>query len=254
MKPDCRRTISVVQSAVVATVWLAVDPGCVCEAPRTEIPSIRVPRARRTPTMDGDLSDWPPEAARTEPFVDTMTGAPVSDAPSARMLWDERGLYVALEVRDPLLRASGRERDAHLWEEDCVEIMLDPDGDGQRYIELQVSPRNVVFDTWFDTYRAPAPFGHVDWSSGIQTAVRVRGTVDDDRPDEGYDVEIAVPWTALVVAGRSSEAPRAGETFRLQMYLLDARENGQRGLGWSAPLVGDFHVPARFGHVTFEAP
>jgi hypothetical protein len=33
--------------------------------------------------------------------------------------------------------------------------------------------------------------------------------------------------------------------------VLDARSDGQLGVGWSAPLVGDFHVPARFGRLVF---
>lgn len=226
--------------------------GCTsCEAPRTEIPELRVPRADRPPTIDGDLSDWA-GAARTEVFVDTMTGARERLAPTARMMWDERALYVAFEVNDRLLRASGTEHDDHLWEQDCVELMFDPDGDEERYLELQVSPRNVVFDTYFDSYRAPRPFGHVGWSSGLESAVRLRGGIDDDAPDEGYDVELRIPWSAFTVAGRDGGPPSAGETFRVALYVLDAHEGGQSGVGWSPPLVGDFHVPSRFGRIVFE--
>jgi hypothetical protein len=35
---------------------------------------------------------------------------------------------------------------------------------------------------------------------------------------------------------------------------MDSREEGQRANGWSPPRVGDFHVPDRFGRVTFVAP
>ncbi len=239
----------VIGAIVLATL---ASSGCTCGAPaRTAIPTLAVHRAATPPTIDGDLAEWD-GAARTEPFVDTMTGAPASRAPSARVMWDDRALYVAFEVDDRLLRSPFTERDEHLWEQDCVELMFDPDGDGARYLELQVSPRNVVFDTFFDTYRAPAPFGHVGWSSGIESAVRARGTIDDERPDEGYDVELAIPWSAFVAAGRDGSAPREGEQFRVALYVLDARGDGQVGVGWSPPLVGDFHVPARFGHVRFE--
>lgn len=238
------------RAAVLVTVVLA--PACDCaEPPRTTIPELRVHRAAHAPTIDGDLSEWR-DAARTETFVNTMDGAHESLAPSARLMWDDEALYVALEVADPFLRSAGTEQDAHLWEEDCVELMLDPDGDERRYLELQVSPRNVVFDTWFDTYRAPQPFGHVTWSSGLRSAVRLHGEVGDEREDEGYDVEIAIPWSAFTVAGRDGAAPADGETFRVQLYVLDAREEGQWGVGWSAPMVGDFHVPSRFGRVVFE--
>lgn len=238
---------------LIAAGSAVVLSACTCgEPPRTTLPELHVPRAASAPRIDGDLSDWPASAARTETFVDTMTGSHEELAPSARMMWDERALYLAFEVNDPFLRSAGAERDDHLWEEDCVELMLDPDGDEQRYLELQVSPRNVIFDTWFDTYRAPQPFGHVGWSSGMETAVRVRGDIGDDAADEGYDVELAIPWSAFTVAGRDGSPPAVGETFRIQLYVLDARQEGQWGVGWSAPLVGDFHVPARFGRVVFD--
>ena len=228
--------------------------GCTClEPPRTSIPELHVPRAASAPSIDGDLSDWPPSAARTEPFVDTMTGAHEELAPTARLMWDDRALYLAFQVDDPFLRSAGTERDDHLWEEDCVELMLDPDGDEQRYLELQVSPRNVVFDTWFDSRRQPQPFGHVAWSSGLTAEVALRGEASDHEPDEGYTVELRIPWSALAIGPHPiGEAPHAGQTWRVALYALDVREDGQWGAGWSPPLEGDFHVPARFGRVTFR--
>lgn len=239
---------------VLTLIGLAsLAAGCACgEPPRTTIPELHVRRAASAPTIDGDLSEWG-DAARTEVFVGTMDGSHLSGlAPTAQLMWDDAALYVAMEVADPLLRAPGTTQDDHLWEHDCVELMLDPDGDERRYLELQVSPRNVVFDTWFDTYRAPQPFGHMDWSSELRSAVRARGEVDDDDGDDGYTVEIAIPWSAFVVAGRDGSPPHAGETFRIQLYVLDERTDGQWAVGWSAPMVGDFHVPPRFGHVTFD--
>ena len=54
--------------------------------------------------------------------------------------------------------------DAHLWEQDAVELMIDPDGDGKNYFELQLSPTELVFDTRFDSRRQPQPFGHATFS------------------------------------------------------------------------------------------
>lgn len=224
---------------------------CTCGEPRTDVPELHVPRVTTPITIDGDLSDWD-ESGRTETFVDTMSGAPSSLTPTARLRWDDEAIYVAVSIEDPLLRAPGMNQDNHLWENDCLEMMIDPDGDGERYIELQISPRNVVFDTWFDMYRSPQPVGHVEWSSEMRTAVRLHGAVDDDVADQGYDVELAIPWRAFGVAGMNGDAPAAGSTYRFQLYVLDARGDGQLAVGWSAPLVGDFHVPARFGRLTFD--
>lgn len=230
-------------------IW-AFATACTCERARTDIPRLEVPFTSEPPVIDGVLSDpiWT-RAGHTERFVDTMSGAPANLEVRAHLAYDAEALYVAFEVRDTLLRSSFEGHDAHLWEQDAVELMIDPDGDGLRYVELQVSPTNLVFDTWFDSRRAPAPFGHIAWNSQLRSAVRTRGTPNDDEADDGYTVEIAVPFASLAPMGGS--APRSGTEWRLALYVLDALAEGQRGVGWSPPLVGDFHVPERFAHLRF---
>jgi hypothetical protein len=173
------------------------------------------------------------------------------------MAWDEGGLYVATSIPDTYLVATNEDRDDHLWEEDCFELMLDrdaPEGEGlgEGYVELQISPRNQIFDTWFDGYRAPPPFGHVTWTSGIETAVVTHGSYGDTEPDEGYDVELRIPWTALATTPNPGTPPAAGDTIRVALYVLDAQPGGQGAVAWSPPLVGDFHVPPRMGRVVLD--
>lgn len=238
-------------SIALATLLLG---GCTCGAPppRTEIPTLLIPRASAPPAIDGRLDDaaWS-SAARTERFVGTMDGSHAEPEVTARLAWDDDALYVAFEVADPLLRCHFEGHDARLWEEDAVELMIDPDGDGRRYAELQVSPTNLVFDTWFDSRRSPQPFGHVAWSSELRSAVVTEGTPNDDEADGGWVAEIAIPWSSLEPLGVSGP-PERGDEWRIALYVLDARARGQLGVGWSAPLVGDFHVPERFGRVRFE--
>ncbi len=226
--------------------------GCSCGTPRTSIPEAQATHFTTPPTLDGDLGEWA-SVPRTEAFVDTMNGAPGSPEAFARFAWDAQYLYVAFEIDDPLLVSHGEHRDDHLWEDDCAELMIDPDGDGLGYTELQISPREVVFDSWFDSRRQPQPFGHVEWSSGLEARVVTRGVVNDHEADEGYVVETRIPWSAFAIGPHPiTSAPHAGDTWRIALYALDVREDGQWGAGWSAPLEGDFHVPERFGRVIFR--
>jgi hypothetical protein len=130
--------------------------------------------------------------------------------------------------------------------------MFDPDGDARNYFELQVSPRGVHFDTRYDAPRDPRPFGHVDWSSQVQSGVRLNGSLDDATPDVGYTVELRVPWSAFAAGETPASPPAAGDTWRINFFVMDARERGQRAVGWSAPMVGDFHTLAKFGRVVFQ--
>ena len=235
--------------------WIAVCTlvGCQCQqsaSSRTEIPRIEARRLKGTLLLDGRLNEaaWR-EASGTAVFVNTRTGEPAAPTTRARLLWDQDALYVAFEVADSDLRSTFTRDDERLWEQDVVEVMLDPDGDGLNYFELQVSPAGYVFDTRYDSRRRPQPFGHMQWSAQLRRGVDISGTLNDAKSDRGYAVELALPWKSLAPYHLP---PRPGDTWRIALYVLDGQAGGQRGVGWSPPLVGDFHVPQRFGYLTFR--
>lgn len=232
---------------------LLVVAGCACGGPRTTIPEYVAHRFATPPTIDGDLSEWG-AVPRTEAFVGTMDGSLGDPEASGRFGWDDANLYVAFEIADPRVIAHGTGTDPHLWEEDCAELMFDPDGDGLGYVELQASPTDAVFDTLYDSRRQPQPFGHVDYASHLEARAHVAGQANDDAGDEGYVVEWRIPWSAFAVGPHPvGAAPQAGDTWRVAMYAIDVRgDDAWRASGWSPPLVGDFHVPDRFGRVTFR--
>ncbi len=227
-----------------------------------DVPSLEVPRLREgTPIqLDGVLDEpaWA-AAARTGAFVNPATGAPADASPvqgSARLMYDAHHLWFAFEVSDRDVQGGfpAGARDPHLWTRDTVELMFDPDGDGDNrdYYELQIGPQNLVFDSFFDDYNTPrggpdGPFGHQHWSSNVKSAVRIAGTLDDaSDEDGGYVVEARMPFSAFDRARRSP--PRAGETWRANFYAM--QNNG--GVAWSPILrQGNFHKASRFGRITW---
>jgi hypothetical protein len=209
-------------------------------------------------TIDGKLDEpaWV-AAASTGPFVHVGNGKPDPRLPvqgEARLAWTDEHLYVGFEVRDAHVRGGFTPgvRDPHLWERDTIEIMLDPDGDGDNldYYEIQVNPQNLVFDTHYDGYNRPngggrGPFGHEEWSAELTSAVVVNGTLDDDADeDAGYTVEAKIPWRVFTRA--KSAPPKPGDAWRVNLYAMQS--NG--GVGWSPILgQGNFHRASRFGRV-----
>ncbi len=208
--------------------------------------------------IDGKLGEpaWR-AAADTGAFVHPGTGRFAARLPvqgRAKLLWDETFLYVGFEVSDRTVTGGfpADARDPHLWERDTVEIMIDPDGDGDNrdYYEVQVNPQNLVFDSRFDRYNQPrggpqGPFGHEKWSAKLTSAVAVHGTLDDDSDrDQGYTVELKLPWSSLEKARRSP--PKPGDRWRMNLYAM--QNNG--GVAWSPILgQGNFHRASRFGRV-----
>ena len=244
-------------------------PSATVEAPRDPrfdaemIPSLEAPHFSKVETggvvLDGILDEpiWK-KAARTGPFVDVGSGKVRRDLPvtsEARVFYDDDFLYVAFEVQDATIHG-GFPTDAldpHLWERDTVEIMLDPEGDGDNkdYYEIQVNPQNLVFDSHFDDYNLPrggpsGPFGHEDWKSGLSSGVKLNGSLDDDSDrDNSYFVEAKIPWRSF---RQTASGPPMGKTWRVNFYAM--KDNG--GVGWSPILgQGNFHKASRFGRLRF---
>ncbi|WP_441290128.1 carbohydrate-binding family 9-like protein [Sorangium sp. KYC3313] len=212
--------------------------------------------------IDGRLDEpaWQ-AAATTGPFVNVGTGREDRSLPTqgeARLLWDDGFLYVGFDVSDRTITGGFPEgaRDPHLWERDTVEVMIDPDGDGDNkdYYEIQINPQNLVFDSQFDDYNAPrggpsGPFGHEAWSAGLTSAVALRGTLDDGSDEDvGYVVEAKIPWSSFAKAKAAPPSP--GDAWRMNFYAM--QDNG--GAAWS-PILGEgnFHRARRFGRVRFVA-
>lgn len=215
----------------------------------------------QTMTIDGKADEpaWE-KAASTGDFVDVFTGMPNPRLPvqgKVRLLWDDTSLYALFDVKDSSIRGGfpTDAKDPHLWERDTVEIMIDPDGDGDNkdYYEIQINPQNLVFDSQFDDYNQPrggptGPFGHQEWTAGLQSAVVLRGKIDDDvEKDEGYVVEAKIPWASFTKAGKVPPVP--GTSWRMNFYAM--QDNG--GAAWSPILgMGNFHKAARFGRVKWQ--
>jgi hypothetical protein len=231
--------------------------------PKTQIKELTAPRIDGAAVkIDGVLDEeaWS-KAAGTGLFVDVSSGLPNPQIPSqgeAKLFWDEHHLYVAIEAYDKTVRGGFPDHavDPHLWERDTVEIMIDPDGDGDNkdYYEIQINPQGLVFDSWFDDYNQPkggpnGPFGHEEWTAGVERAVKVHGTIDAAADtDDGYTVEAKIPWSSFARAQKTPPAP--GSSWRMNFYAM--QDNG--GTAWSPILgMGNFHKASRFGRVTWGA-
>lgn len=181
----------------------------------------------------------------------------------ARMSWDEQYFYFLFAVEDPDVWSIYSQRDMQLWQEEVVEIFIDPDGDSQNYAEVEVNPLNAIFDLLLSKPWSRNGQGFAEWNPGLATAVQVSGTVNDPADvDQGWSAEIALPWSALGkdildVSGAKSLPPRPGDEWRLNLYRFErVRQNGAeteaQASAWSPVGRVDFHVPERFGRVVFR--
>jgi hypothetical protein len=216
----------------------------------------------KPPKIDGKLDDaaWA-SAPTTGPFVNTLTGAPVPQKTEAKLLWDKKFLYIGIENADADVWAKLDKRDDKLWTEEADEIMIDADGNGRTYVELQIAPNGNVFDTYLPERRKYEdsinpklkPFS---WNSKMIAKVHVDGTLNKrEDQDKGWTTELAIPLEDVKGMDDKSTLtlpPTPGNVWRINMYRMDVPQGKpQQASGWSAPMVGDFHALDKFGELVF---
>ncbi|MGA9521724.1 MAG: carbohydrate-binding family 9-like protein [Myxococcaceae bacterium] len=212
------------------------------------LPEYQAKRTASAPRLDGDLSDEVWKNAPEIVLVGSMRGEPVRLRTTARILYDEQHLYVGFDAEDPDVWGTLLNRDDPIYGQEVVEVFLDANADGRTYNELQVSPNNTLFDAYFPARRQGMD---LSWDSKMQTAVKIRGTLNDPSDlDEGWSAEMKIPFGELAEVPR---LPKSGDRWRMNLYRLDLPDRRrQEGQSFSPVQVPDFHNLSRFGWLVFE--
>ncbi len=215
-------------------------------------------RASAPLQIDGVLSeaDWG-GAALTEPFL--LYGRTAHNNTQAKILWDDTNLYIAFICEDTDVWTTFTKRDSYLYQNDVVEVFLDPDGDGLNYAEFEVSPLNIVADLLLDKPYSAGGHGNWGWNlDGMLTGVTVNGTVNvRDSLDTLWTCEMALPFEGLApIASSMAFPPKAGDSWRGNLFRQDylrTPTNIVEPTSWSATdSAHGFHVPSTFGTITFS--
>ncbi|MFA7329525.1 MAG: carbohydrate-binding family 9-like protein [Candidatus Delongbacteria bacterium] len=229
------------------------------------------------PRVDGrpDEPCWA-AAPWTEDFVDIRGGdwpAPPLRA-RARLLWDATHLFVAAELQEPDLWATYDRHDMVVYHEHDFELFLDPDGDNHHYYELEINALGTVWDLLLTAPYRDDGCAVDSWEiPGLQSAVSLDGTLNNpsDR-DQGWTVELALPWAVLEETARRPAPPRPGDAWRLNFsrveWHLDVVDGAyhkrvdpvtstplpEENWVWSPQGLVAMHYPERWGLLRFQGP
>ena len=212
-------------------------------------------------------------AAWSQPFVDIegdKKPKPYRDT-RVKMLWDQYYFYFYAEMEEPHLWAKLKQRDTVIFYDNDFEVFIDPDGDTHNYYELELNAFNTVWDLLLT--RPYRDGGHAidHWDiHGLKSAVKLNGTLNDPTDeDEGWSVEIAIPWDELSEATRMKTPPVPGDTWRVnfsrvqwETEVVNGRyvkkkdpETGKRlrenNWVWSPMRAIAMHEPEFWGKVEF---
>jgi len=226
-------------------------------------------RAGGSIVTDGKLeeSDW--QAAEwTADFVD-IEGA-LKPAPGlqtrVKLLWNEKGLYVAAELQEPQIWATLKERDAVIFQDNDFEVFIDPDGDTHDYYELELNALGTLWDLLLiKPYRDRQQVAVNAWDiKNIEYGIDIAGTLNDPSDqDKQWTLEMLLPWKVLEECAHKQIPPPEGDYWRVNFSRVEWETEAVDGKYvktpgkpesnwvWSPQGLVAMHYPERWGYVLF---
>ena len=160
--------------------------------------SLQAVRASKPIKVDGILieADWKKAMTVDKFYINGLKTPGYKTV--AKMLYDDEALYFGFDCPTPpggSIKANVRERDGHVYRDDCVEIMIDPNKTGDRYFHLLVNSLGTLKDRYCDQ---GGFVGDDKWNGQIRARAQ--------RNNRGYTVEVRVPFSSLdIIPGGSAD-------------------------------------------------
>lgn len=215
------------------------------------IPTYEVHRAAAPISIDGVLDEAAWKQAPVIHYVfpwDKQTGAKQNTA--ARLLWDEKFLYIAWEAEDADIVARHASADDPTYLDDAVEIFINPDPRQTWYYGLEINARAVIYDYF---YVFPKMLLKRINFEGVHIASFIRGTLNvRGDTDKGWIIELGIPWRNFAELSTGAP-PKPGDSWTANLNRWDGVQPDRRLSQWSDSglLEPNPHNPARFGRLVF---
>lgn len=237
-------------------------------------------RVAKPPDIDGMLIDraWNDMASPPQRLVDAVTGRRARQETSFMAVWNEQALYIAIVAWERDVWGTFVERDSVLFNDNNLEIFLDPGGDGVDYVELEFNALNTVWDLFIESPPPGGGISHSDWTlEGLEHAVQPWGTLNrGDDTDLAWTLEVAIPWKGIAPALKGRPGPpRPGDEWRFNVNRVEwhrVREGAEyvrnpeqklsweqepgglheENWAWSPPGKINFHIPSTWGTLLFQ--
>lgn len=206
-------------------------------------------------TVDGVLNEagWV-NAPATDNLLN-MNGTAAAQVANAKMLWSDTHLYFAFTIQDNSIWSTLTSRDAQLYTQDVLEVLIDKDGDGVNYTEIGFAPNGTLYDLLMDKPYSAGGNGNTAWNiANLEVKATVTGTINTATGGVQWLVEAALPFAGIPSTPASFGKPNAGDTWRLNFARADHNynsANSEKLYTWTYTDGVTNHLPSRFGKVTF---
>ncbi|SEN54222.1 carbohydrate-binding family 9-like protein [Paenibacillus sp. OV219] len=173
-------------------------------------------------------------------LADTVSGEAPAERTRVRCGWTNEALLIQFLCVDTHIVSDYTQKDEPLYNQDVVEVFIDERGIGTGYLELEVSPRNIVFDARITNVDHRAVDIDLSWNfDGLYTSVS--RTVDEE-----LLYEIRIP------ARNFETRLEEGLRWKVNFYRIDESVDGVREYqAWQSTGAVQFHMPGKFGTLLF---
>lgn len=224
-------------------------------------------------TIDGianeeqwNKADW------TVDFSDITLGEekPARYTTRSKLMWDDEYVYFYAEFQEPHVWASLKEHDSSVFQDNALEVFIDPDDDGHNYVEFQINAFSTVWDLLMGQPYRDGGRPLSDWDiKGLKKAVHIDGTLNDPTDeDRGWSIELAFPIKSILGSRRAELKP--GDYWRLNISRVQwetevnngqyQRKTNEQGRPlppdywvWSPVGIVNLHYPERMGYLFFAS-
>jgi len=209
---------------------------------RGQVPRYEVKRATGPVTVDGRVDDAAWQSATAVEFLfpwEFQKGAKQKTV--ARILRDERYLYVSYVCEDSDITTQFEKRDDPTYRDDAVELFINPKPSQSNYFGLEMNARGVLYDYFYE-------FPEFLLKRMDFTDVQVK----TQRTNKGWSLELAISWADFEGLG-TGKPPARGEIWTANMNRWDGTEPARRLSQWSDSEMAkpNPHNPKRFGQLVF---
>jgi hypothetical protein len=178
--------------------------------------SIAIHKTNEIITIDGDLSDW--KTSFLGPFAIHNSGEKATQNTFVSFSWNDENLYIAYRSTDSKIIGKAQKKDSPIFStDDLVEIFIDPDGDGQNYIEIGVNAFSSTYDMLIKCI-SPTCGG---WNTTMAFDISGLETQSKITPD-GFNTEIKIPFSSLeTIKNGNFTKPKTGTKWKANTFRID---------------------------------
>lgn len=187
--------------------------------------SINIHKTSIRPKIDGNLSEkaWYYSTQLT-PFQSPDGKEDIKAQTDVSLMYDEMFFYIGAKIylpKDIIPRVSQTQLDSPIWEDECIEILLDMNPDTEMYQHFVINPIGAVFDQLVERVGYPTIKFHPKNTRKINLRHNYMNFIGDSSWDSNVTVETKINssfWSVELALKRKPDDDIDANTWLLNIH------------------------------------